>query len=72
LGFGLAQDVVGAVGDLARDGQLCALVAAAAADGGVEAPVGAAFAGGLGGLDERPTKRWRAGLGQLAARAGVG
>jgi hypothetical protein len=40
LGFGLAQDVVGAVRDLARDGQPCALIAAAAGNGGVEAPSG--------------------------------
>src|SRR5262249_53601011 len=53
----LGEDVVGAAGDLARDGQGCALAAGALLACEVEGVVGATpLAGVVGGLDERPSK----------------
>jgi hypothetical protein len=53
----LVEGVVGAPGELARDGEGGALTAAAALDGAVEVVVGAAApAGVVGGLGERPAQ----------------
>src|SRR6266508_7019499 len=69
----LREDVVGAAGDLARDGQGGALAAAALLAGEVERVVGTTpLAGVVGGFDERPSKLRRALLAELAAAPGLG
>src|SRR5262245_1174189 len=69
----LAEDVVGAAGDLARDGEGGALAAAALPAGEVEGVVGAApLTGVVGGLDESPSQLGRALLAELAAASDVG
>ena len=55
--LGLVEEVVGAAGEFARDGERGSLAAALALDGEVEGVVGAArSAGVVGGFDERPAK----------------
>ena len=72
LALELVQEMVGALGDLAGDGQLRPRRAATAGGLSVEGTVGTVLASGvLGCLHERPAQRRRAGLGQPAATAAV-
>src|SRR4051794_15869255 len=62
------EDVEGALGDLAGDGQRGGVRAGVTALAAVELVVGAVLAAGvLGGLDQRPAQRRRPLLGELTA-----